>query len=322
MIEEDMISIIVPIYNVEKYLDRCIKSILNQTYKNLQIILVDDGSPDNCGKICDEYALKDKRIEVIHKENGGVSSARNIGLEKVKGKYIGFVDADDYISEDMYESMLNLIKNNDADTCICNLYIEENNSLSIKNKNIGNKIYNRMEILKEVILDKNIQSYPCNKLFKKELLKKIKFPEGKKYEDIGTTFYILENANKIIVTDKPYYYYYQRQDSTVNNVKEETIIDYIDIIDSRYDYISKKYDELKPYNIYYLTKTLITAYTDMYKLKHAKEETYSRILRLKEKVKKKYIKNEEKIIKLFDEKQKMELYTILYDENLYNKLIN
>ena len=113
-----------------------------------------------------------------------------------------------------------------------------------------------------------------------------------------------------------------RDDSIVNNNSENTIKDYIEIIDSRYDYISKKYEELKPYNIYYLTKTLITAYTDMYKLKDIKEETYLRILKLKEKVKKIYIENEEKIIKLFDEKQKIELYTIFYDENLFKKLIS
>ena len=120
--ENDLISIIIPVYKVEKYLEKCIESVLKQTYTNLQIILVDDGSPDNCGKICDEYAKKDPRIEVIHKVNGGLSDARNVGIAKAKGKYIGFVDSDDYIKEDMYEILINLIKEYDADVSICNLY--------------------------------------------------------------------------------------------------------------------------------------------------------------------------------------------------------
>ena len=100
---QDLISIIVPIYNVEQYLEKCIESILNQTYQNLEIILVEDGSPDRCGKICDEYAQKDKRIKVIHKENGGLSDARNVGIKSATGTLIGFVDSDDYIAENMYE---------------------------------------------------------------------------------------------------------------------------------------------------------------------------------------------------------------------------
>ena len=108
---KELISIIVPIYNVEKYIHKCIESIINQTYKNLEIILVDDGSPDNCGNICEEYAKNDSRIKVIHKENNGLSSARNAGLEICKGDYIGFVDSDDYIELNMYEVLINALKN-------------------------------------------------------------------------------------------------------------------------------------------------------------------------------------------------------------------
>ena len=162
----------------------------------------------------------------------------------------------------MYEHLYkNLIENN-ADVCICDFYISTKGKNIIRNNQDEDKKYNKEEILKEILLDKNIQSYAWNKLYKKELFNNIRYPFGKKYE------------------------------------------------------------ELKPYNIYYLTKTLITAYTDMYKLKDVKEETYLRILKLKEKVKKIYIENEEKIIKLFDEKQKIELYTIFYDENLFKKLIS
>lgn len=111
MEKEDLISIVIPVYKVELYLEKCIESIINQTYKNLEIIIVDDGSPDNCPKICDEYAQKDNRIKVIHKENGGLSDARNAGIDVAAGKYIAFVDSDDYVSNDYIEYMYNLIKN-------------------------------------------------------------------------------------------------------------------------------------------------------------------------------------------------------------------
>lgn len=114
-----MISTIIPVYNVDNYLPKCVDSIINQTYKNLEIILVDDGSLDRCPDICDEYAKKDKRIIVIHKKNGGLSDARNAGLEIAKGEYISFIDSDDYINEHMYEDMLSAIENVDADLCIC-----------------------------------------------------------------------------------------------------------------------------------------------------------------------------------------------------------
>ena len=261
--KNDLISIIIPVYKVEKYLEKCIESVLKQTYTNLQIILVDDGSPDNCGKICDEYAKKDPRIEVIHKVNGGLSDARNVGIAKAKGKYIGFVDSDDYIKEDMYEILINLIKEYDSDVSICNLYDVIDGKEYIRNNENGIQEYSRLEILKEVLLDKNIQSYAWNKLYKKELFDEIKYPIGKKYEDIGTTFYVFEKCNKIVVTSEPEYYYLKRSDSLVNNVTESTVLDYTDIIIQRYLYTQKNIEELRKYNNYYLAKTLITAHNDI-----------------------------------------------------------
>ena len=231
--EKALISIIIPVYKVEKYLEKCIQSVINQTYENLQIILVDDGSPDNCGKICDEYAKKDHRIEVIHKSNGGLSDARNKGLEIAKGEYIGFVDSDDYIEADIYEVLYNLLKQYNADVSICNFYTVSQGKIAIKNVDSGIKEYTRIEILKEILLDNDIQSYAWNKLYKRELFGEIKYPVGKKYEDIGTTFYLLEKCNKVVVTGKPEYYYINRQDSIVNNVTETTITDYIELIMQR-----------------------------------------------------------------------------------------
>ena len=270
--EPPLISIIIPAYKVEKYLEKCIESVLNQTYKKLQIILVDDGSPDNCGDICDRYAKMDERIEVIHKENGGLSDARNAGLKVVRGEYIGFVDSDDYVSKEMFENMYNTLISNNADVSICNFYTVIDDKNIIKNEDNGIEIYNKLEILKEVLLDKKIQSYAWNKLYKKELFKDIEYPVGKKYEDIGTTFYILEKCNKVAVSGRPEYYYLTRGDSIVNNNTESTVIDYIKLISDRYDYIDQKYEELRKYNVYYITKTLLTAFTDAFYLKDNSED--------------------------------------------------
>ena len=284
--EKALISLIIPVYKVEKYLEKFIQSVINQTYENLQIILVDDGSPDNCGKICDEYAKKDHRIEVIHKSNGGLSDARNKGLEIAKGEYIGFVDSDDYIEADMYEVLYNLLKQYNADVSICNFYTVSQGKISIKNADNGINEYNRIEILKEILLDKNIQSYAWNKLYKKELFDEIKYPIGKKYEDIGTTFYLLEKCNKVVVTGKSEYYYINRQDSIVNNVTESTITDYIELIIQRYDYIEENIKELSSYNKDYLKRILKTAEKDIKSLNEVGDYTKKKYEELYNKVQK------------------------------------
>ena len=309
--KNDLISIIIPVYKVEKYLEKCIESVLKQTYTNLQIILVDDGSPDNCGKICDEYAKRDSRIDVIHKVNGGLSEARNVGISKAKGRYIGFVDSDDYIKENMYEILLNLIKKYDADVSICNLYDVIDESEYIRNKENGIREYSRLDILKEVLLDKNIQSYAWNKLYKKELFDEIKYPIGKKYEDIGTTFYVFEKCNKIVVTSEPEYYYLKRSDSLVNNVTESTVLDYTEIIIQRYLYTKENIKELKKYNNYYLAKTLITAHNDIELLGSISEkmqEKYKELYNLVYNI----IKNDrEDIEELFNAEQKKAIKNLI-----------
>ncbi len=309
--KNDLISIIIPVYKVEKYLEKCIESVLKQTYTNLQIILVDDGSPDNCGKICDEYAKKDSRIEVIHKINGGLSDARNVGINRANGRYIGFVDSDDYIKEDMYEKLINLIKEYDADISICNLYDVIDGKEYVRNKDNGIHEYSRIDILKEILLDKNIQSYAWNKLYKKELFDEIKYPIGKKYEDIGTTFYLFEKCNKIVVTSEPEYYYLKRADSLVNNVTESTILDYTEIIIQRYLYIKQNIKGLRKYNNYYLAKTLITAHNDIENLENISEGMQQRYKKLYELVLEIIKSNSKDIDELFSEEQKSALENLI-----------
>ena len=156
--QHQLISIIVPIYNVEDYLKRCIDSILGQTYKNLEVILVDDGSPDKCGKICEEYKLIDSRIKVIHKKNGGLSSARNNGLDIATGDFIGFVDSDDYIERNMYESLIEALNNNNADIATCGIIREDTNTqhkINIRTPNTE-KVYLDIDAIREILLSREI----------------------------------------------------------------------------------------------------------------------------------------------------------------------
>lgn len=305
--QKALISIIVPVYKVEKYIKRCLNSIINQTYTNLEIILVDDGSPDKCPEICDEYSKKDKRIKVIHQKNMGLSVARNNGIKSATGEYIGFVDGDDYIEKTMFEDLFKALIENDAQMSICNFKVITDKEQYIKNNYPENKTYTKKEFLKEILLDKNIQSYVWNKLYIKDLFINIKFPEGKKYEDIGTTFYLAEKCKKIQLIGKAEYNYTNRSDSIVFNIDEQTILDYTTLVMQRYDYVDKKYPDLRKYNFYYLGKTLITAYTDMRTLKSISEKLKKQIKKLKLKVRD-YIKEYEEIsMELFDKEQKIKL---------------
>lgn len=246
---EDLITIIIPIYQVEKYLRKCLDSVLNQTYKNLEIILIDDGSKDNSSQICEEYKKKDTRIKVIHKNNEGTAEARNDGLKIATGKYIGFVDSDDYIKSDMYQILHeNMIKTN-ADISICNMIQVKENSNIDSIENITNKQnliqYNKEEALKLLIENEIIKSYPWDKLFKKEILEGIQFPKGKKMEDLAIMYKILEKATNIVYTDKIEYYYLQRSNSTLGNINLKLTEDLWYFITERYQYMMQHYPELK-----------------------------------------------------------------------------
>ncbi len=167
---KDLITVVVPVYKVEKYIDRCVTSIINQTYKNLQIILVDDGSPDNCGKICDEYAKKDNRIEVIHKENGGLSDARNAGINIAKGKYIAFVDSDDYVANDYIEYMYKILKKENAKISICELQIVWKNTKIEEKTNLQEN--------KEIEKNRKIKENEVQKLTSKQALENLLYSQG------------------------------------------------------------------------------------------------------------------------------------------------
>ena len=210
----DLVTVIVPVYKVEKYLNKCVDSILNQSYRNLEIILVDDGSPDECSRICDDYASMDSRIEVIHKENGGLSSARNAALDVAKGDWILCVDSDDYIHSTMVEKMLAAAEENSADIVISSYYLQKNNKLSIVDEIHDEVIVmDKMTALDRLVADKEIKSYAWGKLYRAELFEGVRYPDGRNYEDIATTYYLFDKADKIIKIPEYLYYYLVRDDS-------------------------------------------------------------------------------------------------------------
>lgn len=227
------ISIIVPVYKVEKYLDRCVQSILEQTFTDFELILVDDGSPDNCPKMCDQWASRDERIRVIHKENGGLSSARNAGLDIASGRYIGFVDSDDWIFPYMYEVLFSLIKKNDYDISICGITRAVGDRVSINYQQDLECIYTQEEYLKK-ILKVNTQDsnhYAWNKLYKYEVMKNVRYPEGLIDEDVEGTFLAVLNANKIIEVKRICYVYWINPNSITTSLFNEKQLDYLTICD-------------------------------------------------------------------------------------------
>ena len=231
---KDLITIIIPVYNVEQYLNRCVDSIINQTYNNLEIILVDDGSTDNSGKICDEYALKDKRIKVIHKENAGVSLARNAGIDVAKGEYIGFIDSDDYIEPDMYEYLYNLMIENNSDISCCN------NFDIVNNKCILSTNFPREGVLSlnEILEDSGWGFTIVTKLFNKKTINNIRFDRNLAIgEDFLFCFEVFKNSKKIIFKNKAKYYYYHNQNSVMQKkVFNKKYLGVITLFDNIIDY--------------------------------------------------------------------------------------
>ena len=237
---EEIITIVVPIYNVEKYLKRCLDSICSQTYKNLEIILVDDGSKDNSGKICDDYAKNDSRIIVIHKENGGVSSARNFGLDKASGKYISFVDSDDYMQNDMIEKMYNNIKQNDANICVANFSIEKDGKIKPCKENVINKfcmsqnlehIFNRSRIeekSKYYYVDKTFSCFLWRMMFDKDVIHDIRFNQNiRLMEDVLFFVTILLSKDVKISHLNEEVYFYQIRENSAMHIKKEIVDNHI-----------------------------------------------------------------------------------------------
>ncbi len=235
-----MISVIVPIYNVEKFLPKCIESILGSTYRNLEIILVDDGSTDNCPKICDDYAKKDSRIQVVHKENGGLSDARNKGIELAKGDYISFIDSDDYIDSDLYYNVINEF-NDCVDVVVFGRYIEYENKtiISVPQKNC---LMTGKEALIDLASFKGFDMAAWDKVYRRKVIGDLRFPFGKKNEDYYLTYKLLDNAATVKFIQKPFYHYVQRENSISRG--KSICFDAVDGSIEEVEYVKRKYPDL------------------------------------------------------------------------------
>ena len=208
------VSIVIPCYNVEQYVEKCLDSVIHQTYVNLEIICIDDGSTDTTGIKLDLIAQRDKRIQIIHQKNQGLAETRNIGKEIATGSYIYFLDSDDYIDMNAIEEMVRMAVENDADIIVSGFYMEFANGKKIRNYKRNVKIcLSSSEALGLFLYTRYINPIACAKLYKSELLKDIWYPKGKLYEDMSTTYKVLEKSEKIIYTSSPYYHYIQRQGS-------------------------------------------------------------------------------------------------------------
>lgn len=226
MNRDTRISVIVPVYNVEEYLSRCVDSILAQTHSNLEVILVDDGAKDASGVICDGYAAKDPRVKVIHKKNGGLSSARNRGLEAAGGEYIAFVDSDDWIEPDAYAHLLHIMDKYDVKLVCGGRYDVDGDT---GEKTVGlcparEEVISAEELAGRIFLWDGCDSSACDKLYHRTLLENFRYPEGKVCEDVPVTYRIVLAAERVAVSDKPFYNYFHRSGSisTAAAITEKT----------------------------------------------------------------------------------------------------
>lgn len=232
-----LISVIVPVYKVEEFIFRCVDSILSQSFRDFELFLVDDGSPDNCGNICDEYAEKDDRVIVIHKENGGLSDARNVAIDKAKGDYLTFIDSDDYVAENHLESLYKAIVDTESDIAVANI--------STFSDNLINESFYQPATTINVLEGKDIfktlyQPCACAKLYKRRIFESVRYPVGRLYEDTFVYHDVLAQAKRLVLTGENSYFYMLRDDSIMHQEYKLAFTDIIDAIELRV----KKLEEL------------------------------------------------------------------------------
>lgn len=252
----DLVSVIVPVYKVEKYLDRCVESILKQSYKNIEVILVDDGSPDNCPQMCDEWAKKDSRILVIHKANGGLSDARNVGIDISKGKYICFVDSDDYVASRFIEVLYGMIKKYEAEiSAVDAKWVYDEKTFDEENSN-DVEIFDNKEGINNLLLNLKYKDYAWNKMYESRLFKTIRYPVGKNMEDLATTYKLIYESEKIVYNPSKLYFYYQRNDSILHTIDSEFCSTKLQITRERYSFVKEKFPKMLSNDIYMFCECL------------------------------------------------------------------
>lgn len=242
----ETISVIVPVYKVEPYLDKCVQSIVDQTYRELEIILVDDGSPDNCPAMCEAWAEKDGRIKVIHKTNGGLSDARNAGIAAATGEFIGFVDSDDWIAPEMYERLIDAIERDGSDIAACSVkMVWENESKTGMLTVQMNCILDKHEAQKALLEESLLKQPVWYKLYRRRIVKDIPFEVGKYHEDVFWSYQAIGKAQRVSIIDNIGYYYLQRPGSIMGGGYSLKRLDAVEAVERRYVYLAENFPELE-----------------------------------------------------------------------------
>ena len=275
----ELLSVIVAIYNVEPWLDRCVRSILGQTYGSLEILLVDDGSTDGCPALCDRFAGEDPRVRVIHKKNGGLSDARNAGIEAAKGTWIAFVDGDDWIDAGMYQAMINALLEEDADLCACSY--KQIRRDGVKDSSTGKRtVWEGQDMLTVFLLEQDeyqIQNAAWNKVYKRELLGELRFPKGRLYEDIVFTTKLLSRIRRGVYLDQAFYNYVIDWDGSIMNrgIRKSIFTDQIPAYEEKEAFLREiGRDDLADVHRYFFYKRLLIYYRTLYASKEPDRRKY------------------------------------------------
>lgn len=257
------VSCIVPIYKVEKYLSRCIESILNQTYVNIEVILIDDGSPDNCGKIADDYVKKDSRIKTLHKDNGGLSDARNYGMQFVTGEFIVFVDSDDWLENVMIERMVNESFKFNADVVQTAFYYAYDSYLFFDNRYYSKDhpaiVLDTKSLMTNLVINERVKNFAWGKLYKVSIIKDIPFKKGVLFEDVFWAHKVMQKVKTYVILNQPMCYYYQRNDSIVATYTSKNL-DIIKGLKERHKFIEEFYEDLINESYKMILKTSLLHY--------------------------------------------------------------
>ena len=241
----ELISVIVPVYKVEDCLDKCVQSIVDQTHTNLEIILVDDGSPDGCGAMCEAWAEKDSRIQVVHKENGGLSDARNAGLEVATGSLISFIDSDDWIAPDFLETLLTAMEAQMAQIAECAVELVDEAGKVLRCRETAKvPCADKIDGLRRLVLEDGIYQTVWNKLYRRQVLEGIPFEKGKYHEDDFWTYQVFDRMERLAIVERPMYYYLQRSGSIMGVGYSPKRLDGLEARFRRMEYLSK-YEQLK-----------------------------------------------------------------------------
>lgn len=238
------VSIIIPIYNIEKYMKKCLESVLGQTFQDIEVILVDDGSSDRSGKICDIYAQKDTRVKVLHKKNGGQSDARNVGIKHATGENVLFIDGDDYIDPDMVQVLYENLVTHQVDVSACGIYDAYQDKVVEQCEEREEFFCEQEEAFGYILVGKKIPGTLCNKLIRRELIEDLAFPVGKLYEDAFYTLDLMQKVKTMYVTTKPMYYYVHRANSSTTETYSKASLDFIEAYEATKKVVEEKFPSI------------------------------------------------------------------------------